>query len=241
MGPQQWLNLLNRLGHPKKTKWHVRIMERYRHGAGVVTSLARSLRGGPLKNARLVAFDGARDLSPSHSAGGNRCPPTDDVARGGLSATVAATCADAPDAGRAVVWAVPSQPRGGPGRLSGGAGPAADGGASRAGLADGVCAAGGRPSGAVSHLWAAARVHQCDPARGCATAYTGWGARGMKPTHARWPGGGGRSGGWCVWRWPSGVPARAGTWSEGLSGPGLHPAAPQGRLAGPVAGGMAWG
>jgi Putative transposase/Transposase zinc-binding domain len=59
MRPQQWLNLLNRLGHPKKTRWNVRIMERYRHGAGVVTSLARYLRGGPLKNARLVAWDGA--------------------------------------------------------------------------------------------------------------------------------------------------------------------------------------
>jgi hypothetical protein len=34
-------------------------MERYRHGAGVVTSLARSLRGGPSKNARLVAWEGA--------------------------------------------------------------------------------------------------------------------------------------------------------------------------------------
>ena len=33
-------------------------MERYRHGAGVVTSLARSLRGGPIKNARVVAWDG---------------------------------------------------------------------------------------------------------------------------------------------------------------------------------------
>ena len=60
MGPQQVLNLLNRLGHPRKTKWNVRIMERYRHGAGVVTYLARYLRGGPIKNARLVAFDGAR-------------------------------------------------------------------------------------------------------------------------------------------------------------------------------------
>src|SRR5437763_10965807 len=58
--PQQWLNLLNRLGHPTQTKWNVRIMERYAHGAGVVTYLARSLRGGPLKNARLVAYDGAR-------------------------------------------------------------------------------------------------------------------------------------------------------------------------------------
>jgi hypothetical protein len=60
MGPQQVLNLLNRLGHPRKTKWNVRIMERYRHGAGVVTYLARYLRGGPIKNARLVAYDGDR-------------------------------------------------------------------------------------------------------------------------------------------------------------------------------------
>jgi Putative transposase/Transposase zinc-binding domain len=59
MRPPQWLNLLNRLGHPK-TKWNVRIMERYRHGTGVVTYLARYLRGGPIKNARLVAYDGDR-------------------------------------------------------------------------------------------------------------------------------------------------------------------------------------
>ena len=60
MRPQQVLNLLNRLGHPTQTKWNVRIMERYRHGAGVVTYLARYLRGGPIKNARLVAYDGDR-------------------------------------------------------------------------------------------------------------------------------------------------------------------------------------
>jgi hypothetical protein len=58
--PQQVLNLLNRLGHPTKTQWNVRIMERSRHGAGVVTYLARYLRGGPLKNARLVAWEGDR-------------------------------------------------------------------------------------------------------------------------------------------------------------------------------------
>ena len=56
--PQPLLNLLNRLGHPKKTRWNVRIMERYAHGVGVVTYLARYLRGGPIKNARLVAWDG---------------------------------------------------------------------------------------------------------------------------------------------------------------------------------------
>jgi hypothetical protein len=60
MRPQQLFNLLNRLGHPRQTKWNVRIMERYRHGAGVVTYLARYLRGGPIKNARLMAWDGER-------------------------------------------------------------------------------------------------------------------------------------------------------------------------------------
>jgi len=55
--PQQVVNLLTRLGHPRKTPWNVRLMERYRHGAGVVTSLARYLRGGPITNARLVAWD----------------------------------------------------------------------------------------------------------------------------------------------------------------------------------------
>ena len=52
--------------------------------------------------------------------------------------------------------------------------------------------------------------------------------------------GGGRSGGWCVWRWPGGVPMQARTRSGGLSGPGLWTTAPQERRSGPVAGGMAW-
>jgi Putative transposase/Transposase zinc-binding domain len=60
MRPQQLLNLLHRLGHPRKTKWNVHIRERYRHGTGVVTYLARYVRGGPIKNARLVAWDGVR-------------------------------------------------------------------------------------------------------------------------------------------------------------------------------------
>jgi hypothetical protein len=58
MRPQQFLNLLNRLGHAQKTPWNVHIRERYRHGAGVVAYLARYLRGGPIKNGRLVAYDG---------------------------------------------------------------------------------------------------------------------------------------------------------------------------------------
>src|SRR5262249_41641651 len=125
-----------------------------------------------------------RPLPLSRAAGGGRrgarLAPTDDVARGGLSATVAPACPRAADAGRAVVWAVPSQPRGGPGRLSCRAWPAAAGGASSAGLADGVGATGGRPSGAVSHLWPAARVYGCHPTGRGSSPHSLGGVRRMR-------------------------------------------------------------
>jgi hypothetical protein len=41
---QQLENLLNKLG---RLKWNVHSRERYGHGAGVLTYLARYLRGGP--------------------------------------------------------------------------------------------------------------------------------------------------------------------------------------------------
>lgn len=53
--PQQLHNLFNRLG---RKKWNVRLQERYPHGQGVLNYLARYLRGGPLSNARLIAWDG---------------------------------------------------------------------------------------------------------------------------------------------------------------------------------------
>jgi hypothetical protein len=40
-----------------RKKWNVCIQERYRHGQGVATYLARYMRGGPIKNSRLVASD----------------------------------------------------------------------------------------------------------------------------------------------------------------------------------------
>jgi hypothetical protein len=52
--PQQMANLLNKLG---RTKWNVHIRERYPHGTGVLTYLARYLRGGPLANQRLIACE----------------------------------------------------------------------------------------------------------------------------------------------------------------------------------------
>jgi hypothetical protein len=69
MRPQQVINLLNRLGHAKKIRWHVRIMERYRHGAGVATYLARYMRGGPLKQSRLVALE-AQQVSFTYRVAG---------------------------------------------------------------------------------------------------------------------------------------------------------------------------
>jgi hypothetical protein len=41
-----------------RQKWTIRIAERYRHGRGVVKYLARYVRGGPIKDQRLVHFDG---------------------------------------------------------------------------------------------------------------------------------------------------------------------------------------
>ena len=67
--PQPFVNLLNRLGHQQKTRWKVRIMERYPHGRGVATYLARYLRGGALKTSRLVAFDGQQVVFRYHDNG----------------------------------------------------------------------------------------------------------------------------------------------------------------------------
>jgi len=55
MGHQKWVNLRNRLG--RKVKWNVNFRERYKHGKGVVTYLARYLRGGPIANHRIVSCE----------------------------------------------------------------------------------------------------------------------------------------------------------------------------------------
>lgn len=51
---QQQLNLLNKLG---RRKWNVWIPERYPHGTGVLTYLARDLRGAPMSARRIVEAD----------------------------------------------------------------------------------------------------------------------------------------------------------------------------------------
>lgn len=50
----QLTTLLNKLG---RKEWNVCIRERYRHGSGVLTYLARYVKGGPLSNRRLVCAD----------------------------------------------------------------------------------------------------------------------------------------------------------------------------------------
>ena len=52
--PDLWPNrLLSRLNKLGRKKWNVRVMERYAHGTGVATYLARYVRGGPLNNTQL--------------------------------------------------------------------------------------------------------------------------------------------------------------------------------------------
>jgi len=49
---RHWAILRNKLG---RQKWNVHIRERYSHGTGVLTYLARYIRGGPIANQRLVS------------------------------------------------------------------------------------------------------------------------------------------------------------------------------------------
>jgi hypothetical protein len=51
---QKVTNLLNQLG---RKKWNVCIRERYSHGRGVITYLARYVKGGPIANQRLSGVD----------------------------------------------------------------------------------------------------------------------------------------------------------------------------------------
>jgi hypothetical protein len=50
-----WLAELNRL---RVTTWNVKLLERYEHAEGVALYLAKYLRGGPIGNHRLLAYDG---------------------------------------------------------------------------------------------------------------------------------------------------------------------------------------
>jgi hypothetical protein len=54
MTEQKLKNVLNQLG---RKKWNVCIRERYRHGSGVITYLARYVRGGPMSNQKLLCGD----------------------------------------------------------------------------------------------------------------------------------------------------------------------------------------
>lgn len=50
---------VNKLTHPLFNKsWHVFITEKYQHGKGVVKYLSNYVRGGPIKNSRILHYDG---------------------------------------------------------------------------------------------------------------------------------------------------------------------------------------
>lgn len=49
--------LLKLLSQLRRKKWNLRIQEKYTHGKGILTYLARYLRGGPIANSRIVKVD----------------------------------------------------------------------------------------------------------------------------------------------------------------------------------------
>jgi len=72
--------LETRLNKRGRTQWNVHLRERDRHGHGVVVSLARSRRGGPLAKRRLLAGDGepvvCREEERPKGPGGQAQPGT---------------------------------------------------------------------------------------------------------------------------------------------------------------------
>ena len=146
---------------------------------------------------------------------------------------MAAPCASAPDACRALRWVVSSSPRCRPGSLPRSAGATAGRGPCVSGRADGVCAAWRGPSRAVSHLRAAVGVHRGPPAgRGAATC-AGWGACSVRSTPQGDPDQG------CGVPGVSPVGAGGGLWGGCGSPQGMghaHPCRRAGCLWGPQAG-----
>jgi hypothetical protein len=61
MSPQRFKNLINKLG---RKKWNVKICEKYLHGNGVLTYLARYLRGGPIGNRRIIKIEDSEVTYP---------------------------------------------------------------------------------------------------------------------------------------------------------------------------------
>ena len=189
-----------------------------------MTYLARYLRGGPIKNARLVAWDGDRVTftyrARHEEADGARpgpqrmtLPVADFLQRWLLHVPVPQTRvvrsyglyhpahAEALAVCRAALGQPPVEA---PARLDW----------------QTVCAQRGEAH--PERCPTCGQMLVCTgviPRGGCAPAGTGWGARGMRPTHDRRRGRSAR--GWCVWRWPGGVPPWQGRGLGGLSGPGL--------------------
>jgi hypothetical protein len=51
--PAQFFSLLNKLG---RVDWNVKVLEPYQHGQGVATYLASYIKGGPIKNQRILGL-----------------------------------------------------------------------------------------------------------------------------------------------------------------------------------------
>jgi len=57
MSRQKFINILNKLG---RVPWNVKILPPYSYADGVATYLGRYVKGGPIKESRIISFDGQR-------------------------------------------------------------------------------------------------------------------------------------------------------------------------------------
>jgi Transposase zinc-binding domain len=198
------------------TAWALRQRPR---GLGGAWSALATGPGGHVSGARAAGWSAhkraprglgrrPRHLPAPRPLGGGRGPQrlaaADHLGRRRLSPAVAAAGPQAAEPGRPGVRAVPSDADRGPGAEPHGARTTAGGAPGVAGLADGVCPARGRPSRAVSGLWADAGGHGGHPAGRCSSPP---GLRGVR----------------CMRAAPLGRPARGGVCLVAARGRGQRP------------------
>ena len=219
MQPPQLRNLLQRLGIRARRSGRCPAGSALRHGAGVVRSLTRSVRGGPIHNARLVAWDGERVTCPCRprqeaADGGRPLTPAADLGGGSLAPALAVACARGRRRGSCGPPGSTTPPRPTPWRAA---------------VPMWVNRRWRRPwpwTGSRCGRSEATSLRSAVPPAGrawCAPALSragvrhplSWRGRARQEAGTRQVAGGERPGGWAVWRWPSGVPARAGTRSRG--------------------------
>jgi hypothetical protein len=101
LSAERLTSLLNHLG--RKVKWNVRVCERYAHGRGVSTYLARYVKGGPYNNTQIVRASPAQVLFRYTPHGEAHAPKRNATLRLAPQAFLARVLQHAPEPARHTV------------------------------------------------------------------------------------------------------------------------------------------